>query len=344
MKILYAASLGPGTALHRMEALRRIGHRVTPFDFRPYEGRGPALLCKIRRRLLVGPAVGALNRAFKNAVREGGYDLVWLDKAQMVRPATVAVLAAEGHRLIHYSSDLPSGVRGDPGWRLFRRAARHYGAVVMPSRGHEAEYRALGARHLIRMPFGFEPGLHEPPPEGWSEAERRYDVAFIGTPYEDRPQLLLRLARDHGIKVKVFGDRWERVLTAEEMELLQVEPGVYEGAYREAVWRSRICLGFVTRAMAHGSARRWAEISACGGFLLAERAEEADDWFDEGAEAAFFSGESDCVEKIRHYLARPEECRAVADKGMARTRERHGNDRLMAWAVAEAAAVDLSPG
>ncbi|GAB6041428.1 CgeB family protein [Endothiovibrio diazotrophicus] len=332
MKILYAAALG-GTALHRMHALERAGHALTPFDFAPYQAAGGALLRRLRQRLLVGPTVARLNRDLSAAVRRGGGDLVWLDKGQMVHPDTVARLAAEGHRLVHYSSDLPSSVRGDPGWRLVRRAVRHYHAVVVPSRGHDAEYRALGARHILRMPFGFEPGVHRPPPAGWDAGECRYDVTFIGTPYEQRPAFLLRLVRDYGIRVKVFGDRWERHLGAEELRLLEVEPGVYGADYREAIWRSRILLGFVTHAMHHASARRWSEISACGGFLLAERTAEAGEWFEEGREAAFFGDERECAERIRHWLAHPAERRAVAAAGMRRTREERENDRLMAAAV-----------
>jgi len=329
MNILYAASLGPGTALHRLRALERLGHQITPFDYRPFEESGNSLSRRLRRRLLVGPKVTRLNRELRVTVENGAFDLVWLDKAQWVHPGTVAALTAAGHRLVHYSSDLPSGVRGDPGWRLLRKAIRHYSAVIVPSRGHTDEYRALGARTIVRMPFGFEPTVHFLPPPSWSDANRSYDVTFIGTPYEDRPAFLLRLARAHGIRVKVFGDLWDRHLNAEEMRLLQVEPGVYETAYREAVWRSRICLGFVTHAMAHGSARRWSEITACGGFLLAERTTEATEWFEEDCEAALFGDESECVAKIRHYLAHPQERLAIAAAGARRTHQRRSNDQLM---------------
>ncbi len=340
MRMLYGGRL-EGTARHRLDALRRLGHEVVDFDFAPYAEAGSRLQRSIRLRLLAGRTVARLNAALLAAADRHRPDLVWLDKALWVQPGTVAALRARS-TVVHYSSDLPSGVRGDPGWRLLRRAVPHYTAVVAPSEGHRDEYARLGARRFVRMPFGHEPAVHCPPPADWRDADRVHDVSYIGTPYEDRPAFLLALARDHGIRVKVSGDLWARHLTAGEQDLLQLSPGCHGDSYREAIWRARICLGFVTHAMRHDSARRWAEIPACGGFLLAESTPAFADWYDPGREADAFSSVADCADRIRHYLARPELRGAIAAAGHARAWGHYANEQRLA-ACLESLATQAPP-
>ncbi|MGB0720814.1 MAG: CgeB family protein [Gammaproteobacteria bacterium] len=328
MQILYAATLS-GTAAHRAHALTDLGHHVTAFDFTAYYDNGGRISRWITWRSLRGATIGRLNNDLLRMARNGRFDLAWFDKAQWVRPETIDQLHALGIACVHYSSDLPSGIRGEPGWRLFRAAANRYDAVVIPSAGHIPEYEALGVRRHLLMPFGYAPHIHFPPPPQWSDANRPYDVTFIGTPYEDRPRFLLDLARNHGVKVKLFGDRWERSLSASELRRLNHETGRYESEYRQAIWQSKICLGFVTHAMAHTNARRWTEIAACGGFLLAEHTPHAHQWFDAGREAAFFTDIGECADQITHYLNSPGEREAIARAGRSRVATSLSNTELM---------------
>lgn len=329
MKVLYAATLA-GTALHRLRALERLGHEVTAFDFMPYAEAGGRLARWLRWRTLIGPVVARLNRELLARARRERFDLIWFDKAQLVSPRTLRLLAKTGATLVHYSSDLPSRVRGDVGLRMLRRAVPDYHAVVVPSAGHEPEYRALGARRILRMPFGYDPEQHFPEQAQRDDDQRDHDVCFIGTPYENRAEFLLVLVRDYGIRIKVFGDLWDRYLDAGERALLQVEPGRYGDDYREAIWSSRLCLGFVTHAMAHGSARRWTEITACGGFLLAERTPEASDWFEADCEAVFFSDVAECAAAIHRYLPDAPARERIARAGRERVAGRLDNDSLLA--------------
>lgn len=325
MKILYAAAVG-GTAQQRLDALRRLGHEVEVFDFSTYLARGGRVARWLRWRTLMGEAVNRLNSDLLGLVQQLKPSLVWLDKAQMVRPATIRAIKALGVTSVHYSSDLPVGTRGDPGWRGFRAAVSEYDYLLMPSEGHFATYQGLGARKLLQMPFGYDPLQHYPALE---DRRPHHDVVFIGTPYEDRAVFLLGLVERHGIKVKVYGDLWPRELSSQQLQSLNWQPGCYGDAYREAIWSGRICLGMVTHAMAHGSARRWTEIAACGGFLLAERTEEAEQWFEAGVEAEFFSDVDECAAYIQHYLDAEEERLRIAKAGYQRVFERMSNDHLL---------------
>lgn len=291
-------------------------------------GAGGRLVAWLRQRTLAGLAVRRYNQEVLAVARGGNFDLVWCDKAQLLNAGTIRALRAVSRQVVHYSSDLPSAVRGEAGWRLFRDAVPDYDAVIAPSDGHDAEYRHLGARRILHMPFGYEPAQHFPPPAG-DVVEARHAVCFIGTPYGERAGFLRALQRDHGIRVSVFGDLWGRVLTPTEYREWGVQPGRYGDAYRETIWASKICLGFVTHEMAHGEARRWSEIAACGGFLLAERTTHSERSFVADREAVFFGDVMECAAAIRRYLDAPEARARIARAGWARVTGRRSNDVLM---------------
>ncbi|MGB0712701.1 MAG: CgeB family protein [Gammaproteobacteria bacterium] len=329
MKILYIGHLS-GTCRHRMDALARLNHEVIPFDLTPYSSFGGRARRWLRWRTLVGTRVWRLNTTIRAIAPGHTYDLVWCDKAQMLWPSTVRFLRRAGASIVHYSSDLPSTIRGEPGWQLFRRAVPDYDAVIAPSEGHRTVYRALGARNLLYLPFGFEPACHFPPPIDWDDHKRPYDVTFIGSNYENRGAFLLSLVRDFGIKVHIFGDGWEKSLPAADRTALNVEPGRHGDAYRETLWQSKISLGFVTHTMAHESARRWSEITACQSFLLAERTPSAEKWFEPDQEACFFSSVRECAEHIQTALTDTPRREAIARRGRERIALGNDNDSLMA--------------
>ena len=77
---------------------------------------------------------------------------------------------------------------------------------------------------------------------------------------------------------------------------------MYGKDYREAVWRSKINLSFITHSNQDEFVHKSFEIAACGGFLLAERSAGHVARFVEGEEAVFFTGFEECAAMIARYL------------------------------------------
>lgn len=65
------------------------------------------------------------------------------------------------------------------------------------------------------------------------------------------------------------------------------------------------------------------DILACGGFALVEHTAALEELFEVGVELESYRDRAECREKVRHYLAHPEEARAIAERGLAAVRERH---------------------
>lgn len=339
MKILYAGTLSPNdSALYRMWALERLGHTVVPLNAYAYEPRN-ALMRKIGFRLVAGPEVNRLNGDLLRMAERERPDVLWADKVLAVWPKTLDRMRAMGVATVSYMIDNPFGTRRDPGWRMYMRAIPHYDLHVVQRDKNIADYRERGARDVIKIQTAYEPTLHFAPPPGWTDADRDREVSFIGTPYDDRAETLVRLAGVGEFGVAISGNerQWRRAIAPEAFARLYREGELYQQRYREAIWRSKVNLSFITHANQDEFVHKSFEIAACGGFLLAERSAGHIARFCEDEEAAFFTGYDDLLRKIRRYLPDEAARARIAAAGRLRAeRDGYHNDRQVGLIVARA--------
>ena len=304
LKILYAAGLSPNdSSLYRLWALERLGHRVAPLNAYEY-APGDSLAGKIAFRLAAGPSVNRMNRDLLRMAERQRPDVLWADKLLGMQPKTLDKLRAMGIRTVSYMIDNPFGTRRDPGWRLYMKDIPHYDLHVVQRDANIVDYKARGARDVIKIQTAYEPTIHFPPPAGWSDADRDREVSFIGTPYDRRGEFLTRLWRDYGIPVAISGSErlWRKALAADAFSAMFRDGELYCDAYREGIWKSKVNLSFVTHANQDEFVHKSFEIAGCGSFLLAERTQGHMERFVEDQEAVFFSTLEECAAKIRGWL------------------------------------------
>lgn len=329
MKILYVGNLSPhDSTLYRMWALERLGETPVPLDALTYVQRSP-LAQKIAFRLAAGPEVQRLNRDILRLAESERVDVLWSDKVLGMLPRTLKRLRDLGIVTVSYMIDNAFGPRRDPGWRLYRKCVPLYDLHVTQRDVSVRDYQARGARDVLKIQTAFEPTLHFAPPPGWSDADRDRGVSFIGTPYDDRAAFLTRLWKEAGLPVTISGAPvWNRALSPEAAAALYKEGELYQQQYREAIWRSKINLSFLTHANQDEFVHKSFEIAACEGFLLAERSQGHMDRFVEDQEAVFFSTYEECLEKIRRYLPDQGARQRIAAAGHRRALDSgYSNDR-----------------
>ena len=335
LKFVYASGLSPNdSSLYRLWALERLGHAVVPLNAYEYKA-GSELQRKIEFRLAAGPSVERLNRDLLRMAERERPDAMWTDKLLEMRPKTLERLRQMGIATVSYMIDNPFGTRKDPGWRLYMKDIPYYDLHVVQRDTNIAHYKARGARDVIKIQTAYEPTIHFPPPETWPDAERDREVSFVGTPYDDRAQTLEWLAAQ-GLAVTISGNRrsWQRALTQDGFSRLYREGELYLDQYREAIWRSKINLSFLTWANQDEFVHKSFEIAGCGGFLLAERSDGHMQRFVEDEEAVFFSGRDELLEKIVRYLPDEAARARIAAAGHARAVcDGYHNDRQVGLIV-----------
>jgi spore maturation protein CgeB len=65
------------------------------------------------------------------------------------------------------------------------------------------------------------------------------------------------------------------------------------------------------------------EVPGSGGFLMTEGGGNLDEFYEPGQEVVVFEGIDDLTEKVRHYLACPEERDGIAQAGFLKTQQEH---------------------
>ncbi len=336
LKILYASGLSPNdSSLYRLWALERQGHSVIAINAYEYEPTSP-LLKKIVHRAQVGPWVKRLNQDILTVAERERPDVFWADKLLALQPQTLEKLRRMRIASISYMIDNVFGVRGDPGWRLYKKDLTEFDLHVVQRDKNVVEYREHGARDVLKIQTAYEPSIHFPAPPGWSDADRDRGVSFIGTPYDDRATFLTRLWKEFNLPVTISGSSvWRERLTPEAQQAIYSGRELYGRDYREAIWRAKINLSFLTHSNHDEFAHKSFEIAACEGFLLVERSPGHLARFVEDEEAVFFEGIEECVQKIRRYLPDEASRARIAAAGRARA-ERSGyhNDAQVAKIIA----------
>ncbi len=347
MRILYVSQLADfDSAYYRVLALRREGHEVETINTLDYVQANP-LLRKLEFRMVAGSGVIRLNRDVLAAAERMRPDVMWADKVLAMQPRTLDALRARGTTTVSYMIDNFFGPRRDPGWRLYAKTIPYYDLHCTQRDANVRDYMRAGARDVIKIQTAYEPTVHFPPPVGWGESNRDRDVSFVGTPYDQRAAFLTRLWKESGFAVRVNGGIvWKRALG------LEATVGMYQGNgelrnndYREAIWRSRINLAFLTHSNQDEFVHKSFEIAACGGFLLAERSQGHLERFREDEEAVFFSGFEECAAKIRRYLPDAAARERIAHAGLRRAlMSGYDNDTQVRLIVDRLAAIQHGRG
>jgi spore maturation protein CgeB len=330
MRILFVGFLGRGqTSGMRCAALRRLGHDVVAVDAGAIWRGAGYLARQIAQTTLRGSRIDDLNRIVLEKAAEHRPELVWAEKQEYLRPATIERLRANGAIVLHYNPD-PYFYLAWKQNALADACLPLYDVLVVTKRYELEAYQLRGRGQLVYSPLGYDPVGHAPP--ATRTARNRGDVVFVGG-WEPRRERLLSSARDITDRVSVWGYGWRiaqgsRTNPLRALRLGRLSPGrrtyfglparnlahaigegegstgeIYEEGYSNAVAGSRIALGLVREICPDEHTTRTFEIPAIGGFMLADRTNEHLELFDEGKEAEYFGSDEEYRDKLKFYLA-----------------------------------------
>jgi len=325
-RILYLGDMRYGeTSGYRFEALRRLGQEVIPFQITDYDFKQP-FLNKLRAYFASGPWIVSFNKAVLRAAREHKPDVIWMDKPIYITAKTLGKIKNAGALTVSFTQDGPFGPRKDKVWRQYYRTFKLFDLHCLFRSVDVARFQQWGLPYVSLM-FSYDPATHFPPPGEWTDSQRNREVSYVGSPLEDRPQFLRALAEQHNLPLVIDGPHWQKIFTPELMARYVSKGQLMGKAYREAIWKSKINLSFLTQLNEDDIAHKSVEIAACAGFLLTLRCPGHEALFEEDKEAVFFSSIEECADKIRFYLPRGDLRQQIGQRARERAlRSGYDND------------------
>jgi len=334
MKILYVGPTAKNsTCEHRLNAMRRLGHEMVVVN----TVTGGMDLSRQVERLANIVDYHVCNwrldpyrvnkRLYCELEKEHRYDVVWLDKALMVRSRTLKAIKRRWPDAVIASYSPDDQLNPANHSFIYLRSLPLYDVCFTTKSYNVRELKDLNAKHVVYVGNGFDPRVHRP--TRLTEEERTTygcDVCFVGTYEKPRAQCLERVAElPYGLKV--WGNDWDKLEHRSRLRGAVQNHAVYGEEYAKRIVASSINLNFLKKANRDLVTTRSVEIPACGGFMLAERTAEHQALFEEGVEAEFFGGVEEMVEKIHYYMQHKDERRAIARRGRLRClRSRYSND------------------
>jgi spore maturation protein CgeB len=309
-------------------ALRGLGHAVSFMDVSAFH---PGYREIRSWEAASGPAAAAFEGFLSGLVEQRAAalspDLVLLLAQAPVRGESLQRLREAGIRVAYWFVE---DHRRMPYWR---RIAPFTDVFFVIQRQGRDEMRSEGAPCVRYLPLAAQRGVHEPirlP----SEALQRYgaQVSFVGAGYLNRRRFMERLVP---LGLKIWGNEWDGASSilheaiqeggrrVETEEIVQI----FNASQINLNLHSSPCHEDVDPFGDFVNPRTF-EIASCGGFQLVDRRSLLDELF-AGEEIAVFENLEDAREKIRYFLAHPEEREAYARRGRRRVLEEHTYDLRM---------------
>jgi spore maturation protein CgeB len=243
------------------------------------------------------------------------FDLIVIVTINIVPPDVVSALRERtGALVIGWFPDHIVNIQGAE----FTRAPYH--RIFFKDKVVVDRFRAaLASSRYEYLPQAFDPTLHRPVPSRFAPPDASVDVATFGNSYSFRAVLMGELLEQPDIRTVIYGTPSR---FAEERLRARYLPPI-KGLKKSAVMRAaKVALNTNHFAELGGVNKRTFELGGIGAFQLTDGPRIAE-IFEPDVECAVFHGPGELVEKVRYYLARPDERAEIARRGLLRAFRSH---------------------
>ncbi len=317
MRILYLGATD-GTARHRAETLKRLGHEVKvifPDTLVP----GGAFLKRLHHEsggLLCAERVAS---RIRDIIGNEQFDFTWVGGGRYVGPSLIRWLQQRFGPVLNYNNDDPLGNRDRFSWSLYRQAVPAYDLLIYHREINVNEAYARGAKRAMWTYSMIDEVDVAPFPMSDEERARgQSDVLFIGTWMPERGPFMAHLV-ERGVPLTIIGNRWEK---AREWNIIKsswkAKGTTNYKDYAAKIMSAKVCLGLLSKENRDLHTRRSMEIPYLGGLLCAERTTDHSALYEEDKEAVFWSDANECADKCLLLLQNDVMRRDIALKGRER--------------------------
>lgn len=210
----------------------------------------------------------------------------------------------------------------------WQQLAQYFDFVFTIQKGECVDLiKKAGAGEVHYLPMACDPGVHRQLELTEEEkAQWGSPISFVGAGYHNRQQMFASLAE---MPFKIWGTEWPGCRPFDSLvqaEGRRITPDEYV----------KIFNGTDINLNLHSSTERDGvdpygdfinprtfELASCGAFQLCDTRLLLDEVFEPGKEIVTFENVNDLKDKIKYYLAHPEERRSISERATARVHKEH---------------------
>lgn len=268
------------------------------------------IFLSLQNRYKIGPVINKINRDLMRTVKKNKYDAIFMWRTIHLYNSTLENIRKHSV-IIGYNNDQTFSPH-HPWWlfRLLKKNIPLYDHFFVYRDSDLLDIKKLGVNSSLFMPTFSKAKIYPIP-----NADKIYDVAFIGHYENDgRDELILKLI-NRGFRVRLNGQRWNesRYYTEIKQKLGDIKP-VYD-TYNEALNSAKVCLSFLSKLNNDTYTRRTIEIPATKTVMLAEYTEKQTAMFKSDIEAVYFTGHDEAISKLEHLIKNDSIRNKIAENG-----------------------------
>lgn len=319
MKVLFIGHTWNGSSARSLrDALVHVeGVELDDIGEDHFQPKGRSLLIRGINRLLKPLYQRELAAEILRRCRALKPDAVIVYKGSLVPSRTISAVQFLGIKVVNVFPDASPHAHGSS----MRKAIGQYDLIISTKPFHPEHWNTTYGytNHCVCVPHGYDPEVHY-----WANSGKQQDIDLvIAASWRPQYEALIaevgRLLPDTEVSVALAGPGWaeRRSSFPGHWEF----PGpIYGRAYGEFIRRGKIVIAPVHTDVVINSKQqpgdqdttRTYELAAAGTFFLHRRTPFAQQVYEEGIECGFWDDATELAEKVRHYLPRERERRAMA--------------------------------
>jgi spore maturation protein CgeB len=320
MKILFSGHHNPHffTITEYLEkAIRLLGHELFVFEDRQHSIPG-----RLRKYLpfLNQIDLKIINKKMISIAEKTKPDIAIVTGGHRISSAMINQVKDEGIICILWTIDAPLY------FQPIMDVAPFYDQIFCQGTEAIELLDKAGIRGAQWLPMACDPDYHHPV-ECTSEEKKKYgsDIVFVGSYYPERAALFEKMT---DLDLTIWGPGWESLPQSSPLKRKIRGKYTTPDEWLKIYSVSKIVLAThyqdpQNRFPVYQASPRVFEAMACGCFVISDRQRDVFSLFEDGKHLVGFDNPNDLIEKIKYYLAHPEEREAIARRGREEVLKNH---------------------
>lgn len=321
-RLLYVGDYFKGSnASHRVDIFKKYFKSVDIINYNKFTKELSGVKRSFFFRYPYGKILKKINYEILSVCKKKKINIIWFEKPIFIENHTLMLLKKMKVFTIDYTVDNAFGPRIHRVWRLYKKNLNFFNINLVPRKISTSDYKKRKCKKVDYFPLCYFKNLHK---IGTSKVNQNIDVSFVGTPYNDRAEVIEQLYLNHKIKTNINGNiiQWKKKISEKVFKKLKIKKAIYNINYVKKIKKSKINLSFTSYDNLDEYPYRLLEIIMSNGFCLHQLNKKNKlKILKKNKEIITFSNTNELFYKIKYFLNNKKEREKIIKSGQKKIKK-----------------------